>query len=96
MTIAYAALHRPLVYRGEDTRLYGLAFEDGQTFVSRRQPSLYDRHAQPVLLREVLPGSKVNVSFIVEEGIKRMLAVQLVSEATEQVPFDPIPDDGHL
>jgi hypothetical protein len=47
MTIAYAALHRTLRYRNEDTNLFVAAFDDGRMFFSRRQPSLYDRQARP-------------------------------------------------
>jgi hypothetical protein len=97
MTIAYAALHRTLRYRDEDTNLYVAAFDDGRMFFSRRQPPLYDRQARPISAREVLPGCYVNVRYIIEQGrINWMEAVQLVQESPEESPFDPIPDDGHL
>jgi hypothetical protein len=57
MTIAYAALHERLRYRGENTGLYVAAFEDGRMFFSHRQPPLYDQQARPIPVREVLPGS---------------------------------------
>ena len=96
MTVAYAALDRTLRYRDEDTKLYVAAFEDGQMFFSRDQPPLYDRRAQRVPVREVLPGSRVNIRYLVEQGINRMKAVQVVQEPPQESPFDPIPDDGHL
>jgi hypothetical protein len=96
MTIAFAALHKHLRYRGEDTKLYVAAFEDGTMFFSRRQPALYDALAQLIAHREVPPGSYVNVRYHVERGINRMDAIQLVRLLEEEAPFDPVPDDGHL
>jgi hypothetical protein len=96
MTISYAALHRTLRYRDEDTNLYAAAFEDGQMFFSRRQPPLYDRQARPTPAREVLPGSYVNIKFAIERGFNLMEAVQVVTEPIQDSPFDPVPDDGHL
>ncbi len=96
MTIAYAALHRTLRYRDEDTKLYVAAFTDGTMFFSRRQPPLYDRQARPVPVREVIPGSYVNIRYLVEKGVNWMEAVQLVQEPHLASPFDPVLDDGHL
>ena len=96
MTVAFAALHRRLRYRGEATTLYVAAFEDGTMFFSARQPKLYDRMAKPIAPRDVPPGSYVNVQYRRERGVNRMEAVQIVRLAEDQSPFDPIPDDGHL
>ena len=96
MTIAYAALHQRLRYRGEDTGLYVAAFEDGHTFFSRRQPALYNRQAELISMREVPPGSYVNIKYAVEHGRHLMEAVQVVTEPAGDAPFDPVPDDGHL
>jgi hypothetical protein len=96
MTIAYAALHERLRYRGENTGLYVAAFEDGRMFFSHRQPPLYDRQARPIPTREVLPGSYVNIKFAIERGFNLMEAVQAVTEPIQDSPFDPVPDDGHL
>ncbi len=96
MTIAYAALHRTLRYRDEDTKLFVAAFEDRTMFFSDRQPPIYDRHARPIPVREILPGSYVNVRFAKRRGVNWMEAVQLVREPLQESPFDPIPDDGHL
>ena len=96
MTVAYAAIHRHLHYKGEDTGLYGLAFVDGRTFLSRVPPALYDRQARRIPCRELLPGSRVNVSFVVEQKINRLQAVQVVDESGQSCPFDPVPDDGRL
>lgn len=96
MTIAYAALHRRLRYRDEETAFYVAAFTDGRMFFSTRQPKLYDRLAKPIPPQEVPPGSYVNVKYRVEEGINRMEAVQVVRFVEDQSPFDPVPDDGHL
>jgi hypothetical protein len=96
MTVAFAALDARLRYRGEDTGLHVLAFDDGTTFVSRRRPPLYDAMAKLIAQREVPPGSYVNVRYHVERGINRMEAVQLVHLFEEQSPFDPAPDDRHL
>jgi hypothetical protein len=96
MTIAYAALHRTLRYRDEDTGLFVAAFDDGRMFFSRRQPPLYDRQAERIPVREVLAGSYVNIKHKIERGINLMEAVQLVREPSQEHPFDPVPDDGHL
>lgn len=96
MTIAFAALHRTLAFKGEDTYLHVMAFEDGTTFFSRRQPPLYDALARPMLPREVPPGSRVNVRYRAERGQKWMQAIQLLKLAEDERPFDPVPDDGHL
>jgi len=61
MTVAYAAVHRTLRYRDEDTKLSVTALDGGQMFFSYRQPALYDRQAQPIPAREVVPGSYVNI-----------------------------------
>ena len=65
-------------------------------FFSRRQPSLYDRQARPLPVREVLPGSYVNIKFVIERDFNLMEAVQVVREPPLDSPFDPVPDDGHL
>jgi hypothetical protein len=96
MTIAYAALHRTLRYRGDDTCLYVAAFADGEMFFSRRPPALYDRHAKPIPAREVLPGSYANIRYAIERGVNLMEAVQVVTEPPQDFPFDPVPDDGHM
>jgi hypothetical protein len=96
MTVAFAALHQRLLYRGEDTKLYVAALDDGQMFFSRRRPPLYDAMAHLMPQREVPPGSYVNVRYHEEGGINRMEAVQVVRFPEEEAPFDPVPDDGHL
>jgi hypothetical protein len=97
MTVACAALHRTLRYRGEDTGLYILALVDGEVFLSRRQPKLYDAAARPISSREVLPGTYVNVRYSESLQRKLMEAIQLVSEPPEEAsPFKPVLDDGHL
>ncbi len=96
VTIAYAALHQRLRYRGEDTGLYAVSLDDERLFVSRQQPRLYDRQAQRMSVRELLPGSFVKVKFSTERGVNLMNAVQLIREPALDFPFDPVPDDGHL
>jgi hypothetical protein len=96
MTVAYAALHRTLRYRDDDTGLHVLAFEDHTMFFSKQQPKFYDAMAKPVAPKEVLPGSYVNVRYHVERGVNRMQAVQIVHHPEEESPFDPILDDGHV
>jgi hypothetical protein len=95
MTIAFAALHQPLRYRSEDTRLHVLAFEDHTFFFSRRQPPFYDTKAQPIAPREVPPGSRVNVRYHEQGGQKWMDAIQILCLAHDPAPFDPV-GDGHL
>jgi hypothetical protein len=96
VTIAFAATHRTLRYRGEDSRLYVVAFDDGTVFLSRQRPRLYDASAKAIDSREVIPGSYVNVRYREHRRRKWMEAIQLVREPKEESPFDPVPDDGHL
>jgi hypothetical protein len=96
MTIAFAAIDRTLKYRGEDTGLFVLAFDDATTFVSRRQPKLYDAAARPIPPREVIPETYVNVRYHERRGRNWLEAIQLVREPQEEPPFRPVPDDGHL
>lgn len=88
-TVVYAALHRTLRYRGEDTGLYAAALEDGTTFFGRRQPALYDAEAAPISPCEVATGSRVRVRYYEEHGRKMMVAVQVVRLAQEAAPFSP-------
>jgi hypothetical protein len=96
MTIAFAAVHQTLRYRDEDTGLYVVAFTDGTTFISRRQPRLYDATARQIPTREVIPGAYAYVRYSEHQKRKLMEAIQLVREPDEEPPFDPVPDDGHL
>lgn len=96
MTIAYAAVHDRLFYRGEDTKLYVVAFDDGTMFFATKRPQLYDRQAKPIASQEVLPGSYANIRYRTERGVNRMEAVQVVRFAEEESPFAPVADDGHL
>ena len=96
MTIAFAALHRTMKYRGEDTRLYMVAFDDGTTFFSRQPPRLYDAAARQIPLREVVPETYAYVRYHERLGRKWMEAIQLVKEPEVEPPFRPVVDDGHL
>jgi hypothetical protein len=95
MTVAYSAVRQPLCYRGENTNLYALAFEDRTMFFARQAPLLFDAQANRIAVREIRPGAYVNVRYQVEKGITRMTAVQIARSADEQRPFDRITDDGH-
>jgi hypothetical protein len=88
--VAFAALHRTLAYRGEDTGLYVVAAEDGTMFFSRRQPPLYDSMARSMPMHEVLPKSVINVRYHLEDGIRKIDAVQIVHEAEPDCPFEPV------
>ncbi len=97
MTLAFAALHRTLLYRGEDTGLHVLAFTDGEVFISRHRPKLYDAAARPIPSRELLPGTYVNLRYSERQQCKLMEAIQLVRlPPEEESPFRPVLDDGHL
>jgi hypothetical protein len=64
-------------------------------FLARRQPDLYDRNAQSITSREILPGSVVRVRYHEGDGVRWMEAVQIVRLAEDQLPFDPVEDtDG--
>jgi hypothetical protein len=95
MTVAYAAVHRRLHYRGEDTKLYALAFADRTMFFARQPPRLFDAMAKPIALQEVFPGTRVNVKYHVEKGINRMTAVQIARHPVEEPPFDAVSYDDH-
>jgi hypothetical protein len=97
MTVAFAAIHERLRYRGEDTGLHLLAFTDGQVFISRDRPRLYDAAARAIPSREVLPGTYVNVRYREQRQRKLIEAIQLVRlPPEEESPFRPVLDDGHL
>ena len=96
MTVAYSAAHQRLRYRGEDTKLYALAFEDRTMFFARQAPWLFDAQAKRIAIREIPPGAQVNVRYQIEKGINWMTAIQIVCSTGEEPPFDPITDDGHL
>jgi hypothetical protein len=96
VTVAFAAVHRTLNYRGEDTGLFVMSFDDGTTFISRRQPRLYDASARAIASREIVPGTYVNVRYSEHQKRKLLEAIQLVREPEEEPPFRPIPEDGHL
>jgi hypothetical protein len=93
VTIAFAATHRTLSYRGEDTRLHVVAFEDGTVFFSRQQPRLYDASAKPIDSRELVAGTSVIVRYHERKGRKWMAAIQLVRVPAEEPPFGPIMDN---
>lgn len=90
--VAFAALHRTLAYRGEDTGFYVIAAPDGTMFFSHRQPSLYNSLARSMPMHEIPPGSVVNVRYHIEDGIGKIDAVQIVHEPEPDCPFEPVFD----
>ena len=90
--MAIGALHRRLTYRAELWPFHVLAFDTGEVFLARRQPSLYDRSAKRVPAAEIAPGSVVRVRFEVTDGVRWMTAVQIIALAEDQPPFDPVGD----
>jgi hypothetical protein len=90
--IAFAAVHQRLRWRGDDTSFYGLGFDDGMMFVSRRQPPIFEAPAQKVGAREILPGSTVNVRYRVDGRVNWLDAIQIVQVAEEESPFMPVMD----
>jgi hypothetical protein len=91
-TVALGAIHRRLSYRGEPWPYYVLALTDGQVFLARRQPDLYDRNAQPIASMEIPPGSTVRVRYHERDGIRWMEAVQIITMVAAHSPFDPVAD----
>ena len=61
-------------------------------FFSRRQPSLYNSLARSMPMHEILPGSVVNVRYHIEDGIRKIDAVQIVHEPEPDCPFEPVFD----
>ena len=96
MTVAFATIHQTMRYRGEDTGLHVVAFDDGGVFFSFRQPRLYDAAARPIPPREILPGAYVMVRYAERQRRRLMDAIQLLKEPEEEPPFLPVLDDGHL
>ena len=88
--MAFAALHRTLSYRGEDTGLFVIAGQDGSEFFSRKKPALFDSMAKPVAAREILPGSIINVRFQFRPEYRQIEAVQIVTETAPPCPFEPV------
>jgi hypothetical protein len=93
-TVAIGAVQTRITFRGEQWPYYLLALSDGQVFLARRQPALYDAAAQPLAVREILPGSTVRVRYHERNGVRWMDAVQIVKLAVDQVPFSPVADEG--
>jgi hypothetical protein len=84
MTVAIAAVHKMLRYKGKDSGLFYLVLDDGDVYVSRRRPALYGSDARPIPTRELEPGSYVNVLYSVDRRRKLMEAIQLISEPPEE------------
>jgi hypothetical protein len=91
--VAIGALHQRVTFRGESWPFYVLALDRGEVFLARRQPALYDRDAQPVAPTEIPPGSVVRVRYYEEDGMRWMDAVQIITLAEDQSPFDPVAED---
>ncbi len=91
MTVAFSALHRHLLFRGEDTGLHVLALDDGTMFFNRVSPRLFDRDGKRIMMQEFLAGDYVRVKYLEKGGIKKMDAVQIVEQAADDCPFDPVP-----
>jgi hypothetical protein len=91
-TVAVGALHQRLLFHGEQWLFYVLALNDGQVFLARRQPPLYDRSARRIATREIPPGSTVRVRYNELNGLRWMDAVQIVMLVEDHAPFEPVPD----
>jgi len=95
VTIAYAAVHQRLRYRGEDTGLYVVALDDGTVFVNSRPPVLFDRDVFKIPMRELeelLPGTRVNISYGFNQRRRKIVeAIQVLSEPAQPAPFKPVP-----
>ena len=89
-TVVIGAVHERLSFRGERWPYYLLALSDGQVFLARRQPALYDAAAQHLAVREIPPGSAVRVRYYETGGTRWMTAVQILGLAEDQSPFDPV------
>jgi hypothetical protein len=89
-TVALCAVHLRLTFRGEQWPYHLLALNDGQIFLSRRPPALYDSAAHAIPLIEIPSGSTVRVRYQECDGVHWMDAVQIVRLAVVQSPFDPV------
>ena len=88
--IAFAAVHCRLRWKGEDTSFYGVGFDDGTMFLSRRQPPVFDAQAKKIGAGEILPGSTVNVRYRIDGRVNWLDAIQIVQLAEEESPFMPV------
>ena len=93
-TVAIGAVHARLTFRGEPWPFYVLVLDDGQIFLSRRQPALYAADASLIATNEIQPGSGVRVRYDELDGIRWMSAVQIIRMADDQSPFSPVADGG--
>jgi hypothetical protein len=91
--VAFAAVHQRLHSKDEPWPYYCLVFDNGEIFLSRRQPVLYAADASLISTREIPPGSVVRVRYDELNGIRQMTAVQIIRMAEDQSPFDPETDD---
>ena len=87
-TVIVAGLHPPV--RLHDRTIYYPKLDDGTEFYALSPPHAFDAQRQPVLSREVPPGSKVRVKFRQETTplgmICWMSAVQIL-ELADDCPF---------
>lgn len=88
--IAFSAVHRRLRWKGEDTRFYGIGFEDGTMFLSRRQPPVFDAQNKRIRAAEIQHGTTVNVLYRVDGRVNWVDAIQVVRFAEEESPFMPV------
>jgi hypothetical protein len=90
--VALCAVHLRLTFRGEQWPYHLLALNDGQIFLSRRPPALFNSVAHPIPPIEIPPGSVVRVRYEEKDGVRWMSAVQIVLLAEDQAPFEPVGD----
>ena len=85
--IAFSALQERLRWRGTTTSFFGIGFDDGSMFLSRRPPTVYDAHNKKLGAMEIPARSYVKVSYRANGKVNWLEAIQLVEVAEEESPF---------
>lgn len=79
-----------VLYKGEPWPFFVLVLVNGEVFLSRREPVMYDASAQRMSVREIPPGSTVRVNYYERDGVRWMTAIQVITLMEDQSPFDPV------
>jgi hypothetical protein len=94
--VAFACIHRRLIWRGEETAFYVLAFQDETIFVAKAPAKLFDALAKRITSPiEIPPGTEVSVRFHLDRGVRWMTALQIIRWADDdQDAFEPVEGEG--
>ena len=88
--VAFSALRERLRWRGEATSFFGIGFDDGTMFLSKRTPTVYDADNKKLGTVEIPVGSYVKISYRADGKVNWLAAIQLGEVAEEKSPFTAI------